>query len=56
MGKQIMSRSTLAMRLLRVLLFVALSSAAIAIRAAAPGSTVTLEGTVEVQVEDDFEH
>ena len=44
------------MRLLRVLLFVALSSAALAVRAADPGSTVTLEGTVVVQVEDDFEH
>ena len=41
---------------LRVLLLVALSSVPVALPAAEPASPITLEGTVVVQVEDDFEH
>jgi hypothetical protein len=42
--------------LLRVVLFAALSSVALAVPAADPASPVTLEGTVVIQVADDFEH
>jgi hypothetical protein len=48
--------SVLTMHRLRVLLFAGLSSVALAAHAAEPAPTVTLEGTVVVQVEDDFEH
>jgi hypothetical protein len=48
-------RSLFATSLLRVLLCVGVSSAALAVRAADPAST-TFEGTVVVQVEDDFAH
>ena len=44
------------MLLLRVLLFAALSFASLAARAADPSTIVTREGTVIVQVEDDFQH
>ena len=46
----------LAMTMLRVLLFVGLSSVAVAVPAADPASPVTLEGTVVVLVADDLEH
>ena len=49
-------RPLLAAALLRVLLFVGLSSVAVAASAAEPGSPVTLEGTALMQVVDDFEH
>jgi hypothetical protein len=49
-------RPLFAASLLRILLFVGVSSVAVAVRAADPASTITLEGTVLVQVEDDFEH
>jgi hypothetical protein len=48
-------RSLFATSLLRILLFVGVSSAALAVRAADPDSTA-FEGTVVVQVEDDFAH
>src|SRR4030095_7354875 len=48
-------RSPFATSLLRILLFVGVSSAALAVRAADPDSTA-FEGTVVVQVEDDFAH
>src|SRR4030095_13554467 len=48
-------RSPFATSLLRILLFVGVSSTALAVRAADPAST-TFEGTVVVQVEDDFAH
>jgi hypothetical protein len=44
-----------AMTLLRVLLFVGLSSVVAAVHAAEPASPVTLEGTVLIQIADDFE-
>jgi Gametolysin peptidase M11 len=49
-------RPLLAAALLRVLLFVGLSSVAVAASAAEPGSLVTLEGAALMQVVDDFEH
>jgi hypothetical protein len=49
-------RPLLATALLRVLLFVGLSSVAVAATAAEPESLVTLEGTALMQVADDFEH
>jgi hypothetical protein len=41
---------------LRILLFVALACVALGVPAADPAPTVTLEGTVLIQVADDFEH
>jgi Gametolysin peptidase M11 len=49
-------RPLLATALLRVLLFVGLSSVAVAALGADLGPTVTLEGAALVQVADDFEH
>jgi len=41
---------------LKVLLLIALSSVTLAVHAAQPAATVTLEGTVSMQIEDDFQH
>lgn len=49
-------RPLTAMALLKGFLFVGLSSVTVAVPAADPASPVTLEGTVLILIEDDFEH